>query len=351
MADKDQPYRASGQEVIELRSKRGLLKCTPAADIGFGGGVVRGGIVVIGGKSGIGKTTLSLQYAANAQNQYGVKVFFFPVEGRFNHSTFKQVRGIKLDKDHFEVIAPPPIMKDGEIVGHKKWNANQWWTAIGDTIVENPGCIIIVDSISTLTSEREQAEGMGYQGRGDLQKADAQFCRLYGDIIVPNGSTLFLLTQVQANTSGYGPPIQIKLSNSLYHQADLILQGKSIEKWKPDNGESGKIRGHNMVYTVIKNAGSNPYNDVTIPLRFGYGIDVPKDIVDHCILFDIIKKSGAWYYLPFYMEGDKVVRSAVDSQPDKKYIKCQGENNIYEWLSQHTDCLESLQNTIEEISA
>jgi RecA/RadA recombinase len=344
MADKEKPYRASGQEVIDLRAQRGILKCTPAADIGFGG-IKRGGIVTIGGKSGIGKTTLALQYAANAQNQFGAKVFFFPVEGRFNDSTFKQVRGIKLDINSFEVVAPPAMMKDGRVVGHKKWNANQWWTVIGDTIAENPECVVIVDSISTLTSEREQAEGMGYQGRGDLQKSDAQFTRLYGDVTVPNGSIVFLLTQVQANTSGYGPPIIIKLSNSLYHQSDIVLQGKSVEKWKE---EDGRIRGHNMVYTVIKNANSNPYNDVSIPLRFGYGIDVPKDVVDHCVLLNTIVREGAWYTLPFYVtDKGKPVFSPAGSEKDKKYVKAQGENNTRAWLIEHPECLELLTKMIE----
>jgi recombination protein RecA len=346
MAEKEKPFRGSGQQVIDMRAARGVLKCTPAADIGFGGGIVRGGIVVIAGKSGIGKTTLALQYAANAQRDFGAKVFFFPVEGRFNDRTFKQIRNIKLDQDHFEVIAPPPILKDKEIVGHKKWNANQWWTIIGDTVVENPGSILIVDSISTLTSEREQAEGMGYQGRGDLQKSDAQFTRLYGDVVVPNGSTLFLLTQIQANTSGYGPPIIPKLSNSLYHQSDLVIQGKSIEKWKE---EDGRIRGHNMVYTVIKNAGSDPYNDVTIPLRFGYGVDVAKDVVDHAVLFNIVQRDGAWYTLPFILADKDVICDSSFSKKDGKYVKLQGEAKVREFVIERPDCLKFLIEKVEEL--
>lgn len=346
MAEKDKPFVASGEEMIRMRAARKQLKCTPAIDIGIGGGITRGGIIVIGGKSGLGKTTLALQYAANAQDAFKAKVFFFPVEGRFNDKTFKQIRNIKLDQESFEVIAPPPIIKDKEVVGHKKWNANQWWTVIGDTIIENPGCVIIVDSISTLTSEREQAEGMGYQGRGDLQKADAQFCRLYGDIVVPNGAIVFLLTQVQANTSGYGPPIQIKLSNSLYHQSDLILQGKAAEKWKV--GDDGRIMGHDMVYTCVKNAGSNPYNDIRVPLRFGYGIDVPKDIVDHCVIFDIIRKDGAWYKLPFIDTDDKLVADSTFDEK-KKYVKAQGEENARLWLLQHPEAYEYLRIKVEEL--
>jgi predicted ATP-dependent serine protease len=183
----DEIYRVSGKQFVEDRAARNIVTMTPSLDTGLSGGIPQGCTVVIGGKPGLGKTSLSLQYAANAQNAFGSKVFFFPIEGRLTQQIFGQIRGIKLDEKSFEVVLPPPIRnKEGKVLGHKKWNAQEWWTEIGKTVQANPGSVIIVDSIASLSSDKEISEGMGYQGRGDLQKAESQFCRIYGNLIVPS---------------------------------------------------------------------------------------------------------------------------------------------------------------------
>jgi RecA/RadA recombinase len=332
--DEDAPYRISAEQLIERTSNRPIIPCTLSSDVGLSGGIPLGATVLIGGKSKLGKTTYALQCAANAQNLYGVKVFFFPAEGRLTNLTLKQVRGLKKDIDNFETVMPPPMLdKKGEVIGHKKWHANQWYDVVGKTIQENPRSIIIVDSLASMTSEKEMSERMGYQGRGDLQKAESQFCRLFGDLMISNNITSFLLTHIQANTSGQGASMQMKVGNSIRFAADIILFGKWAEKWKAD--ADGKILGHDIHYQVEASAMGAPWGDMVVPLRYGYGIDNIKDIITHCTNWGIIDGSGSWFTLP-YVQAEKGFEYLPFDQATKdlKHIKFQGEQKLWRFLAQ-----------------
>jgi RecA/RadA recombinase len=340
----DLAFSLSGEQLVEIRKKRKVIPCTLSADIGLGGGIPLGCCVLVGGKAKLGKTTLSLQYAAYAQQMFGCKVFFFNIEGRLTQHVLSQIKGLDLSEKMFEVVMGPAIYdKAGEVISNKKMSAEKWWDAIGRCIMENPNSVIIVDSISNLSSEKEQSESMGYQDRGGRNKLESEFCRKYGDLIVANSVTLFLLTHIQANTSGYGAPLQMKVGNDLRHQADVILFGKNIEKW-PE--QDGRILGHEMIYYVEASALGPPFLELRIPLRYGYGIDNIRDIVTHCINWSIIKKKSSWFTLPFVDNDGKVAPINPDEMTeDGKYIKFQGENQIRNWLLINKD----QQNLLEDI--
>jgi RecA/RadA recombinase len=338
MPKEDEAFKMSATQLYEISKSRDVIPCSLSADVGLGGGIPLGSMVLIGGKTGLGKTTTSLQYAANAQKIYGSEIFFYPPEGRLTHMVLSQTRG--LNRDKMQIILPPSIEdKKGKILGHTKWPADRWWKEIIETIRNTRRSIVIVDSISSLSTEKEQSEGMGYQGRGDLQKLEAQFCRMIGDLIIPNQITVFLLAQTQANTSGYGPPIQIKAGNAIRFQSDIILVGKSVEKW---NEEDGRIRGHDMKFYVEKSALGPPNLEITIPLRYGYGIDDIKDVINHCITWNIIKKNGSWFYLPFKDEKS----TEIADLPDKEGIAVQGEPKIRTWFLTRPDHLKALEQSI-----
>lgn len=345
MAKEDEAYRISAEQLIKEAESRKLIPLSLTADIALGGGVPVGSTVVLAGKPGCGKTTISLQYAANAQNLYGSKIFFFPIEGRLTQLVLKQIRGIKTGIDNFEVIRPPAIFdKEKKLLGFKKWDAQVWWSEIGKTIQNNSNAIIIIDSLSSLSSEREVSEGMGYQGRGDTQKLEAQFMRIYGNQVISNQITIFLLAQIQANTSGYGPPIQAKAGNAVKHQADISLLGLSVEKWKE---EDGRIQGQDTTYRMEKNAGGQPYLDVTVGIRFGYGVDDIRDIVTNAVTWEIVKRDGAWYKLPF-AEDKKGFKYISIEENEKDCVKIQGESKVRAWMLEHNKEARIIENNIKQ---
>ena len=345
MAKEASAHRISADQLLEQSDNRDIIPCTLSSDIGLGGGIPLGCTVVLGGRPGSGKTSKTLQYAANAQNMFGSKVFFFNVEGRLGKLVMSQIRGLKTDIDHFEVVMPPAITnKSGEVVGYQKWSAEKWWDEIGCTIENNPKSVVIVDSIASLSSEREISEAMGYSGRGDKQKIEAQFCRHYGDLVIPNQVAFFCLTQVQANTSGYGAGLQMKAGNALQHQADALLFCKRIDKW--DANSDGKILGHNIIFEVQKSPLGPPFVTFEVPLRYGYGIDTTQDIIKHALNWGMIKRNGAWYSLPYIQSEDEFTYSPVESTENP--VKVQGEAKLHEWMINHPDQLKEIDDRIRQ---
>jgi recombination protein RecA len=225
---------------------------------------------------------------------------------------------------------------EGNIAGHKKMAAEKWWDEIGKCITQNPGSIIIVDSISALCNEAELAEGSGYQGRGALQKLEAQFCRQYADLVMPNNVTLLLLAQVQANTSGYGDPMQIKAGNSIKHASDCTVFIRTAEKWTPDS--SGRILGHDMKWKIMCSPLGPPFMECNVPLRFGHGIDVVQDVINHAMNWNLIEGKGAWYNIPFDASG-KFLEKAEG-------VKLQGEANIWAWFKANPKAVIELEKWI-----
>ncbi|TXT66091.1 MAG: hypothetical protein BAJALOKI3v1_50091 [Promethearchaeota archaeon] len=338
-------YRLSADQLIEIEDNRKIVPCTLSSDLEMYGGFPMGSTAVIAGKPGLGKTSVSLWLAANAQNKYGAKVFFFPVEGRLTKMVMAHARHLKKDIDNFEIIMPPPIKnKGGNIVGYKRWTAEEWWDVIGQTIIDNSNCVIIVDSLASLSSEKESSEAMGYQSRGLEKKLEAQFCRKYCTLVRPKEILLILLTQVQANTSGYGMPIQAKVGNQIYHHADIFMFGKSMKKWTADS--NNKILGHDMVYVVEK---YGPTRDISIPLRYGYGIDDIKDLIDVSINHGIIQKNGSWYNMPFTGEEDEKPEVNIKLFEKEQNIKFQGETKARNWLLIRPDYAKCIRDKINSI--
>jgi recombination protein RecA len=329
------PSVFSASQLVERSKSRDVVTACLSADIGFGGGIPLGCTVLFGGKAKSGKTTTVLQYAANAQQKYGSEVFYCNVEGRLDHKTLSQIQNLDLDKMHV-VMGPAIEDKDGNVIGYRKMSSQEWWDKIGSLIAGHPRSIIIVDSVSALSEEAEMASGMGYMSRGGLQKLEAQFQRQYGDLIMPNGVTLFLLAQIQANTSGYGEPLQIKCGNAIKHLADAIVFIKGIEKWKPT--ANGRILGHDMVWKIEHSPLGPPLIDTKVPLRYGKGLDYVGDVVTNAMNWEVIKANGAWYILPFKKGDDKFTFTEIPEtkEEQKGFVTVQGEENLNSWLKENT---------------
>lgn len=349
-ADDNEPYTMSGRKLFETRQARDLITSTISLDIGLGGGLPLGATVLLGGRAKSGKTSLSLDMASDAQKKYGCKVFFANIEGRLDNKVLSQSKN--LDLDNLEVIMGPAIYDKKEkdkIIGHKKMGSAQWWQKIGTLITDNPRSIIIVDSISALSEDAELASGMGYMSRGGLSKLESQFMRQYGDLIVPNQVTLFLLAQVQANTSGYGEALVIKAGNSIRHAADCIMFIRSVDKWKGTT-ENARVLGHDINVRIECSPCGPPYINTIIPLRFGDGIDKSLDVGRNAITWDIIKSAGAWYILPFKKDNDKpeIVNVPDDKEEQAEFVKIQGEENLRNWLVANPKHMLKIETIIKE---
>lgn len=336
------PNYISADQLIETNKHRQIVNCTLSLDCALGGGQTPG-TFLLGGKPKIGKSTLALQLAANAQNLYKTKIFYFNIEGRLTKRLLDQIQGIKTDIDNF-VICTPPVETDkrGNFVRKHKWYAEQWWELIGQTIMENPNSFIIVDSLGNMSSEKEVSEDMGYQDRGLKNKLEAQFCRKFGDCVISNGIFLVLMVQIMSDTGGgMGPSTIMKVGNAIKHQADIIINCKWAEKFKETNG---KILGHYIHANIETSTLGVPNLDVKIPLRYGLGIDKTKDVLDYAIEWGLVDKTSAWYTIPFHKDNNEY----QDEINKDICMRFQGEEKVYNWLLVNPKQCSLLEQKIKE---
>lgn len=337
----EEAFITSGHQFIESNKNRKILTACLSADIGLGGGIPQGCTILMGGRQKSGKTSTALTYGACAQKTCGSTVFYFNIEGRLDNKVLHQVPELDLDK--FKIIMGPAITDSKDkVVGHKKMSSQEWWGLIGKTIIDNPNAFVIVDSVSAMSEASEIAEGMGYQSRGGLQKLEAQFTRQYADLVVPNRAVLFMLAQVQANTSGQGEALQMKCGNSLRFHADAIVFIRYVEKWVPD--KNGRILGQDMVWRIEASPLGPPFVETKVPLRFGKGLDKETDIINNAVEWGVIKLAGSWYHIPFE-EG----KEAVLNMESENKIKLQGVEQVRNWFNANKTSLDLIDQSIRKI--
>ena len=95
-----------------IESRKTVVPVSPKLDMILGGGVPEGTFTILTSAPKVGKSSTSLQLAANAQqipSDWGQrKVYYFDVEGRLKERDMKGIFGLSLDKDKWMVIRSEP---------------------------------------------------------------------------------------------------------------------------------------------------------------------------------------------------------------------------------------------------
>lgn len=369
----DRPYKVSAQQIFDSSLKREIIPTTLGMDTALSGGIVRGQTIILGSGQKQGKTSYSLFIAAQAQKIYGAKVFYYNLEGRLTNLVLSQIPGLKMDEENFTVFCPPPIKDaDGKICGFRKWPMESVLEHVGNVILENPGCVLIIDSISNISSAKEISENLSHVDMGAHNKIESAFCRKYLEMVVPNRVTAIFICQLIQNPGAYGYPWKMKIGSTFKFAADTILFGRSFKKWDAD--PSGRVAGHDVGFLVEASALGQPFLEAKLALCYGSGPDKYKDIGDYCIDWGFVKKSGSWFNLPFieekgqlkYIELKDKAEENEDANEDEieeikpkkkkekkieveeKNLKVQGKSDLYTWLKQNSKECDLLDNMIRE---
>lgn len=280
-----QKYGAGiAREMSEIKAEKKLiLPVSPAVDRAINGGIPEGSWVILSGPEKMGKTTLALQIAANAQKpENGSKtVYYLDVEGRFKDMNLSTVAAFNPDMcEHIR-------SQTGKIL-----TAEDYLSIAIDIIKGHPGCILIIDSASALCAAKEMTEDLKAQARNDGPKLLATFCRQMGNVVPINNVTVIIIQHLIANTSGYGPAKMEDGGNKIKYQVDVKLRGKGAEKWMLNTDTQIGQLAH---WDVIVSALGPPGAKIQSYVRYGYGIDDVMELIEAATDFGIINKGGSWY--------------------------------------------------------
>ncbi len=244
-------------------------------DIALGiGGIPHGRVVEIYGPEASGKTTLTLQMAAETQKLGGV-VAFIDAEHALDTAYAKNI-GVKIE----DLLVSQP--DNGE-------QALQ----IVETLAKSGAVqLIIVDSVAALTPKAEIEGEMGDSHVGLQARLMSQALRKLTGVVCRSNCTIIFINQLRMKIGVmFGNPETTTGGNALKFYASVRLDVRRIASIK--QGE--EVVGNRVRVKVVKNKTAAPFKEAEFDVMFGKGISVSGDVLDLAVTKEIIEKAGAWF--------------------------------------------------------
>lgn len=295
-----------------------VIPISPSLNFGLGGGIAEGSWVICSGIEKAGKSTTALCFGANMQRpEFGHrKVFYLDVEGRLKPLNLTSTNNLDLDR-FFVVRSTPGNILNGEMMLMKGV----------EILMNNPGCLLIIDSSSALCSEKEMIGEIKAESRVAGPKLLAQFCRKMAHVVPINKCIVWVIQHMIANTSGFGSPFMEDGGHKIMYQADYKIRAKGFQPWKVGSEETsiGQVIDWQIVTSGL---GGIPGTKVQSFLRFGTGLDVINEMIEMAVKVNLIVKKGAWFY---FKDG-----------------KFQGQNRLWEYISSNPSIKDELGQTLND---
>lgn len=268
-------------------------------DKALGGGIAFGRIVELYGVESSGKSTLSLQFAAECQRNGG-KVAYVDVENALD-TTYAKKLGV--DTDAMIFTQPSSGEQALEIVD-----------MLAQTGEVN---LIIVDSVAALTPQAELDGEMGDVTIGLQARLLSKACRkLVGSINEKNCAVIFINQIREKVSTGFsmGPSETTTGGRALKFFASQRIELRKTTAIK--NGD--QVIGNNVKVKIVKNKIAPPMRVVEVPMIFGEGFSAKDEAIDLAIDYDLIQKAGAWFttHDGQRFQGKEAVKAYYNENPE-----------------------------------
>lgn len=280
-----------------------------ALDVALGiGGLPKGRIIEIYGPESSGKTTLSLQVAAETQKQGGA-VAFVDAEHALD-PTYAEKLGVAID----DLLVSQP-------------DTGEQALEITDMLVRSGAVeLIVVDSVAALTPKAEIEGEMGDSHMGLQARLMSQALRkLTGNIKRSNTMVIFI-NQIRMKIGVmFGNPETTTGGNALKFYASVRLDIRRTGAIK----KGDEVVGNDTKVKIVKNKVAPPFKLATFEILYGEGISYLGEIIDLGVEHGFIKKAGAWY-----------------SYQDERIG--QGKENVRQYLKEHPKMVEEVDRALRE---
>jgi recombination protein RecA len=278
-------------------------------DIALGvGGLPRGRVIEIYGPESSGKTTLTLQVAAEMQKVGGVCAFI-DAEHALDIN-YAQKLGVNLQ----ELLISQP-------------DTGEQALEIVDALVRSGSVdLIVVDSVAALTPKAELEGEMGDSLPGLQARLMSQALRKLTGTIKKSNTMVIFINQIRMKIGVmFGSPETTTGGNALKFYASVRLDIRRIGSIK--RGE--EVVGNETKVKVVKNKVAPPFKEAEFDILYGQGISREGEIIDLGVVAKVVEKSGAWYAY----NGEKIG---------------QGKDNCREFLKENPALAIEIENKVRE---
>ena len=278
-------------------------------DIALGvGGLPRGRVVEIYGPESSGKTTLTLQVAAEMQKVGGVCAFI-DAEHALDIN-YAQKLGVNLQ----DLLISQP-------------DTGEQALEIVDALVRSGSVdLIVIDSVAALTPKAELEGEMGDSLPGLQARLMSQALRKLTGTIKKSNTMVIFINQIRMKIGVmFGSPETTTGGNALKFYASVRLDIRRIGSIK--RGE--EVVGNETKVKVVKNKVSPPFKEAEFDILYGEGISREGEIIDLGVVAKVVEKSGAWYAY----NGEKIG---------------QGKDNCREFLRENPALAVEIENKVRE---
>ena len=296
----------SGDEQIEVIPSGSL-----GLDLALGiGGLPRGRIVEIYGPESSGKTTMALHAIAEAQKRGGTCAF--------------------IDAEHaLDPIYARKLGVDVDSLLISQPDAGEQALEIADTLVRSGAVdVLVIDSVAALVPRAELEGEMGDSHVGLHARLMSQALRKLTGSVSRSNTMLIFLNQIRLKIGVmFGNPETTTGGNALKFYASIRMEIRRIGQIK----EREEVVGNQTRVKVVKNKLAPPFRQVEFDIMYGEGISKVGELIDLGVKAGVVEKSGAWF--------------SYDSQRIG-----QGRENAKQFLRDHKDLAEAIENKVREQS-
>jgi recombination protein RecA len=244
-------------------------------DLALGGGIPRGRIIEIYGPESSGKTTLSTFIIGQVQKRGGLAAFV-DAEHAFDPD-YAKILGVDLES----LLVSQP-------------DTGEQALEITETLVRsNAVDVIVIDSVAALVPRAEIEGEMGDALVGVQARLMSQALRKLTGAISKSKTTVIFINQIRMKIGVmFGNPETTTGGNALKFYSSVRIEIRKKELIKEGDVVVGVATG----IKVVKNKIAPPFRTAIFDLLYGEGISREGDLLETGAVYDVIRKSGAWYY-------------------------------------------------------